>query len=183
LCPESRRSRPGFCESLGTPPWTISATAAPCLPTSSWAGGSQRRGRIPIPSFATATVAVVGLTATVVILATDETDKSATDRSASSARQASALSAQEKKWRAFTDAINSMTPTERAHAFSAQSVAPGARYDGGPEEGSPDVTPAKPCPAQAQAFPGLSREAQPPAGTRYDNGPEEGTRGPRFGTD
>jgi hypothetical protein len=36
---------------------------------------------------------------------------------------------------------------------------------------------------QAQAFPGLSREAQPPDGTRYDNGPEEATRGPRYGTD
>jgi hypothetical protein len=81
-------------------------------------------------------VAVVGLIATVIILATDETDTSATDKSASSARQASALSAQEKKWRAFTDAINSMTPTERARAFSAQSAAPGARYDNGPEEGT-----------------------------------------------
>ena len=78
-------------------------------------------------------VAVVGLTATVVILATDETDMIATDKSASAGRQASALSAQAKKWRAFTDAINSMTPTERARAFSAQSVAPGARYDNGPE--------------------------------------------------
>jgi hypothetical protein len=42
---------------------------------------------------AIAMVAAVRLAATVVILATDDTDKSATDRSASSARHASALSA------------------------------------------------------------------------------------------
>jgi hypothetical protein len=40
------------------------------------------------------------------------------------------------------------------------SVAPGTRYDGGPEEGTR----------------GPSAVA-PPAGTRYDGGPEEGTRG------
>jgi hypothetical protein len=132
---------------------------------------------------AIAMVAVIGLTATVVILATDETDTSAIDTSASSARQASALSEQEKKWRAFTDAINSMTPTERARAFSAQSVAPPRPLRRRPRGRQPRRHPGQARPTQAQAFPGLSREAQPPAGTRYDNGPEEGTRGPRFGTD
>jgi hypothetical protein len=45
---------------------------------------------------AIAIVAVVGLTATVVILATDEPDTSATDKSANSAPQASALTEQER---------------------------------------------------------------------------------------
>jgi hypothetical protein len=38
-------------------------------------------------------------------------------------------------------------------------ASPGARYDGGPEEGSADVTPTQPRVTQQQAFPGLSREA------------------------
>jgi hypothetical protein len=49
---------------------------------------------------------------------------------------------------------------------STAPMAPGIRYDGGPEEGTRGVleTPASPD-------------------TRYDGGPEEGTRGPGFSTD
>ena len=38
-------------------------------------------------------------------------------------------------------------------------ASPGARYDGGPEEGSADVTPAQPKVTQQQAFPGLAGQA------------------------
>jgi hypothetical protein len=43
------------------------------------------------------------------------------------------------------------------------SVAPGTRYDHGPEEGTRGA-----------------RAVTPPAGTRYDGGPDEGTRVPNF---
>jgi hypothetical protein len=51
-------------------------------------------------------------------------------------------------------------PLEVSRGLHAEPTPPGTRYDGGPEEGSPDIAPA-----------------QPP-GTRSDHGPEEGTRGP-----
>jgi hypothetical protein len=38
-------------------------------------------------------------------------------------------------------------------------ASPGARYDGGPEEGTADVTPAQPRVTQQQAFPGLAGQA------------------------
>ena len=103
---------------------------------------------------AIAMIAVVGLTAAVVILAndTDEVSKSASP-----------------------DATRSLTPEERA-TFGPSSVAPGTRYDGGPEGGARGIPLYEQqlrkfgfTPRQA------AREAQP--GTRYDGGPEEGTRG------
>jgi hypothetical protein len=39
-------------------------------------------------------------------------------------------------------------------------ASPGARYDGGPNEGSADVTPAQPKVTQQQAFPGLANQAR-----------------------
>jgi hypothetical protein len=37
---------------------------------------------------------------------------------------------------------------------------PGVRYDGGPEEGSAQVTPAQPRVSEQQAFPGLANQAK-----------------------
>ena len=44
-------------------------------------------------------------------------------------------------------------------------ASPGARYDGGPEEGSADVTPAQPKVTQQQAFPGLAAQASASSAT------------------
>ena len=65
---------------------------------------------------------------------------------------------------------------------SAPTSAGSSRYDGGPEEGSADVSRAQPGVTQGQALPGLASQAldrtQAPAeGTRYDGGPDEGSRG------
>jgi hypothetical protein len=98
---------------------------------------------------AIAMVAIVGLSAAVVILATlDERD---------------------------TDAGS-------ATQVSAPGSAGGIRYDGGPEEGTADVSQAQARVTQRQALPGLASQAReatqaPPEGTRYDGGPEEGTSG------
>ena len=122
---------------------------------------------------AVAMIAVAGLTAAVVIVATnDEIDTGASSQSA--------LTQQEKRWSAYDDAIRALTPEQLAAAFGTGSVTPGARYDGGPEEGSADFAPAQARPTQQQAFPGLARQAggAQPDGRRYDGGPEEGTRGP-----
>jgi hypothetical protein len=120
---------------------------------------------------AVAMIAVVGLTAAVVILATNADEGS----EGGSADPLSLLSAEERRYAA---AIASLSPAQLAALATAGSIRydggpdegsvgphaepspPGTRYDGGPDEGSPDIPPA-----------------QPP-GTRYDNGPEEGTRGP-----
>jgi hypothetical protein len=109
---------------------------------------------------AVAMLAVVGLTATVVILANDEADQSG-----SPSAEKSGLTQQGKRWSAYDKAISAMTPRELAAAFGTASVAPGTRYDGGPDEGTrgPQTAPASP--------------ASP--GARYDGGPEEGTRGPQ----
>jgi hypothetical protein len=71
---------------------------------------------------------------------------------------------------------------------STSPVAPGTRYDGGPEEGSRG-------PLTSPVAPGTRYDGGPEEGsrgpltspvapdTRYDGGPEEGTRGPGFSTD
>jgi hypothetical protein len=99
---------------------------------------------------AVAMIAVVGLTAAVVVLATHD------DSGAGSATQVS------------TPAPTGSTrydggPEEGSRAI-VPAQPPSARYDGGPEEGS-----RGPLSAGAP-----SNEAP---GTRYDGGPEEGSRG------
>jgi hypothetical protein len=108
----------------------------------------QLRGLLAILMFA-----VVGLTIAVVILATDD-DR---DLSAGSANTPSALTLQEQRWSAYDEAIGALTPQQLAAAFSSSSVAPGLRYDGGPEEGSRGVV------------------SVPQPGVRYDGGPDEGS--------
>lgn len=101
---------------------------------------------------AVAMIAVVGLSAAVVILANQDD--------------------------ASTDPLSSLNPIERqavaafgsmsqAQIDAAVETAGSIRYDGGPDEGTRGP--------HAGALP----EVQKPAdGSRYDGGPEEGTRGP-----
>jgi hypothetical protein len=143
----------------------------------------QLRGLLAVLMFA-----VVGLTIAVVILATEE-DR---DLSAGSANTPSALTLQEQRWSAYDEAIGTLTPKQLADAFSSGSVAPVARYDGGPEEGTrsvafgprpgvrydggPDEGTAALTQRSAPAtFDPNSIKSAP--GVRYDGGPEEGTRG------
>jgi hypothetical protein len=125
---------------------------------------------------AVATIAVAGLTAAVVILATNDE----TTTSGSSANSQSALTAQEKRWSAYDEAIRALTPEQLAAAFGTATVAPGTRYDGGPKEGNADIAQSQPRPTQEQAFPGLARQANGLQldGRRQDGGPKEGTPGP-----
>ena len=99
---------------------------------------------------AIAMIAVVGLTAAVVILATDD-DVGTT---AGSATQVTAPSP--------TGTTRYDGGPEEGSRGVIQVQRPGVRYDGGPEEGSRGA---------------LSSGAAP--GTRYDGGPEEGSRGAR----
>jgi len=112
---------------------------------------------------AIAMIAVVGLTAAVVILATND-DR---DTGASAATQAIAPSSTGS---ARYDSGPGVVPAQP----------PGTRYDGGPEEGSRGVVPAQPPGRRYDGGPEEGSRgvvpAQPP-GTRYDGGPEEGSRG------
>jgi hypothetical protein len=114
---------------------------------------------------ATAMIAVVGLAAAVVILATDDDP----DTSATTATQVSAPSP--------TGGVRYDGGPEEGSAaliqrsapatFDPNSIkqAPGVRYDGGPEEGT------------RGALSSSSAASNTVPGTRYDGGPEEGTRG------
>jgi hypothetical protein len=72
-----------------------------------------------------------------------------------------------------------VNPSTGYPAATIRPGPPGTRHDGGPEEGSADVSAPQPQPTQSQAFPGLASQAtaaqadQP----RHDGGPEEGTSG------
>jgi hypothetical protein len=145
----------------------------------------QLRGLLAIAMFA-----VVGLTIAVVILATDD-DR---DLSAGSANTPSALTPQEQRWTAYNEAIDALTPQQLAAlgGDSSGSVAPGARYDGGPEEGTRGIVSAPPPGVRYDGGPdegtaALTQRSAPATfdpnsiksapGVRYDGGPEEGTRG------
>ena len=101
---------------------------------------------------AIAMIAVVGLTATVVILATND-DR---DTSAGSATQ---LSAPGPTGNTRYDG----GPEEGSRAI-VPAQQPSTRYDGGPEEGTRGALSSN---ASSNVVPG----------TRYDGGPEEGSRG------
>src|SRR5215211_5528244 len=105
---------------------------------------------------AIAMIAVVGLTAAVVILATN--DEGATN--ASSARPLNAPS------QAAPGIRYDGGPEEGTSAIQPWSAATrgpsGIRYDGGPEEGTSAIQPS-------------SAATGGPSGIRYDGGPEEGT--------
>jgi hypothetical protein len=109
---------------------------------------------------AVAMIAVVGLSAAVVILAIDE-DR---DTSAGSATQVSTSSP------AGSTRYDG-GPEEGTRGVVAARQ-PGVRFDGGPEEGTAALT-QRSAPA---TFDPNSIKSAP--GVRYDGGPEEGTRGP-----
>jgi hypothetical protein len=112
---------------------------------------------------ATALIAIVGLSAAVVILATDSDQVSGT----SVARPIESLN-----YGDFNPATGRPDSTSTRHDAGPEegtrgAVAarqPGVRYDGGPEEGSRGALSSD---APSNASPG----------TRYDGGPEEGSRG------
>ncbi len=108
---------------------------------------------------ATAMIAVLGLTAAVVILATD--DDRAT--SAGSVTQVTAPSA------AGSSRYDG-GPDEGTRGI-IPAPQPGVRYDGGPEEGTAALTQRS---AVATVDPNSIKSSP---GVRYDGGPEEGTRG------
>ena len=120
-----------------------------------------------------ALIAVLGLTATVVIVANDNDDVISSSTPAP-AIQSAAPSA--------TGGAQS-APLPQRRLDGAVDTAPAPRYDGGPNEGSADLTPGVNLPArpnQSQAFPGAAEQAgqigrTQPGATRYDGGPNEGS--------
>jgi hypothetical protein len=97
---------------------------------------------------AVALAAVIALSAAVVIVANDDDQVSV---GSSSAKPAESIN-----YGGFNPATG--TPD----AVQQQSLPPGTRFDGGPDEGSRGIQP----------------QTLPP-GTRFDGGPDEGSRGPQ----
>jgi hypothetical protein len=136
---------------------------------------------------AVAMIALVGLTAAVVILATDSDEVSST----SSAKPIESInygnSTSVNPSTGYPSAtIRPDSPStrldggpEEGSRGAAPARTPDTRHDGGPEEGSADVSPSQPRVTESQAFPGLASEAKSAQADerRYDGGPEEGTRG------
>jgi hypothetical protein len=108
---------------------------------------------------AIAMIAVLGLTAAVVILATND-DR---DTSASPATQVSAPGP--------TGSTRYDGGPEEGSRAVVPAQPPNTRYDGGPEEGTAALT-QRPAPATFDR-----NSIKSPPGVRYDGGPEEGTRG------
>jgi hypothetical protein len=101
---------------------------------------------------AVAVIAVVGLTAAVVVLATDDDSGAGT------------VSATEVSTPAPTGSTRYDGGPEEGSRAIVPAQPPSTRYDGGPEEGSRGTLSA-----------GAPSNEAP--GTRYDGGPEEGSRG------
>jgi hypothetical protein len=101
---------------------------------------------------AVAMIAIVGLTAAVVILATDD------DAQSTSASSAVPVSTPGPVGSRYDGG-----PEEGSRGLSAQP--PSIRFDGGPEEGT-----------RGARFP--AAPSNPVSETRHDGGPEEGSRGP-----
>jgi hypothetical protein len=108
---------------------------------------------------ATALIAIVGLSAAVVILATD----AERDTSAGPATQASAPGP--------TGSTRYDGGPEEGTRGAVAARQPGVRYDGGPEEGTAALT-QRSAPATFDP-----NSIKSPPGVRYDGGPEEGSRG------
>jgi hypothetical protein len=106
---------------------------------------------------AAATIAILGLTAAVVILATDDGRSTAVSTAAPATAPDPSGARYDGGPEEGSAALiqRSATPTSK----------PSARYDGGPEEGSAAL---------------IQRSATPTSkpSARYDGGPEEGTTGP-----
>ena len=121
-----------------------------------------------------ALIAVIGLTATVVIVANDS-DEAAVSTSTPAPATIEAAPG------ATGGAQSAPLPQRKLDGAVDNMQVP--RYDGGPEEGSADIVPGVNSPArptQAQAFPGQAKQADgidriQPGATRYDGGPNEGS--------
>ena len=113
---------------------------------------------------AIAMIAVVGLSAAVLVLATND-DR---DTSAGSATQVSAPAptGDARYDGGPEEGTAALTQRSAPATFDPNSIKspPGVRYDGGPEEGTRGASSSE---ASSNAGPG----------TRYDGGPEEGSRG------
>jgi hypothetical protein len=121
---------------------------------------------------AIAMVAVVGLTAAVVILANND-DVASAPETAVQFQDLPATHAHPKQQPGIQQPPNTRYdggPEEGTRGAlssgAASSAVPGTRYDGGPEEGTRGALSSS---AASSAVPG----------TRYDGGPEEGSRGSR----
>jgi hypothetical protein len=114
---------------------------------------------------AVALIAVAGLTAAVVILANDNDEDSSTSPA--------------KPIESINYGSGHVNPSTGYPSATIRPDSPGTRYDGGPEEGSADVSASQPRVTQNQAFPGLARQATAAQADerRYDGGPEEGSSG------
>jgi hypothetical protein len=143
---------------------------------------------------AAAMIALVGLTIALVVVANDDNDSGSTS-AVQAAPAAPALPAYPSPEAVSPGADRSYSgpvPTRKLDGStdipSPAPVAPGTRYDGGPEEGSRGLhtAPIAPDtrydggPEEGSRGP-LTSQVAPD--TRYDGGPEEGTRGPGFSTD
>jgi len=97
---------------------------------------------------AVALLAVAGLTVAVVILANDSDEVRSTD----APTPVGSINYGDSKY--VNPSTGYPTVPFRQPDHPPQSRTDGTRYDGGPNEGSADVTPAQPTATQQQAFPG-----------------------------
>jgi hypothetical protein len=97
---------------------------------------------------AVALIAIAGLTVAVAILANDSDEASST----SAAQPVGSINYGDSKY--VNPSSGHPTVPFRELDHPPQSRIDGARYDGGPNEGSADVTPAQPQATQQRAFPG-----------------------------
>jgi hypothetical protein len=119
---------------------------------------------------AVALIALSGLTVAVVILANDSDEVSST----SAAKPVGSINYGDSKY--VNPSTGYPTVPFRQLERLMENRIDGTRYDGGPEEGSADVTPAQPKATQQQAFPGpagaitgdYAHRPLPPAGPAKD---------------
>jgi hypothetical protein len=112
---------------------------------------------------ATAMIAIVGLTATVVVLATD-------DEHSPALSSAAPVTAPDPSGARYDGGPEEGTRGTIASSPTA-TQSPSIRYDGGPEEGSAVLTQGS-----GTTTPDSTARTSPPD-ARYDGGPEEGSRG------
>jgi hypothetical protein len=122
-----------------------------------------------------ALIAVLGLTATVVIVANDSDEAAVSTSTPAPTIEYGGTGA---------TGVPESAPLPQRKLDGSVDTAPAPRYDGGPNEGSADITPGVNVPArpnQGQAFPGQAQQADQigstiqPGAARYDGGPNEGS--------
>jgi hypothetical protein len=123
---------------------------------------------------AAALIAILGLTATVVIVANDSDQATVSTSAPAPAIEYGGTGA---------TGVPQSAPLPERRLDGAVDSTPAPRYDGGPDEGSADIRPGVNIPArpsQSQAFPGAADQAGDIGRTasgaaRYDGGPNEGS--------